>query len=221
MSYSEGYDWRCMNCGGFHECGNCPYYEDQRWENRPDISWEGDEYFNPWNPPYYQHYGAHEHQPLEHEEPHQGHEGGKKSLEELLEGFITRMDNNYNNREAAIKNLEIRIQELSRQFMEESQCSFQSVALIAPVEESEELQIDEKRDHELIEENPSVQTLEEEEEEPPKEFSTDDLELESYNSKGDQEGKLVECEESIIPQGLEGDEEEELPEEASEDILEL
>ena len=32
--------------------------------------------------------------------------GGKKSLEELLEGFMNRTENNYKNQEAAIKNLE-------------------------------------------------------------------------------------------------------------------
>ena len=89
MSYSEDYDWRCINCDGFHGYGNCPYY-DQRWENRPDICWEGDEDFNPWNPPYHPYYGENEHQPLEQEEPHQGHGDGKKILEELLEG-ITRI----------------------------------------------------------------------------------------------------------------------------------
>ena len=31
---------------------------------------------------------------------------GKKSIEELLEGFMTRTENNYKNQEAAIKNLE-------------------------------------------------------------------------------------------------------------------
>src|ERR1044072_7895595 len=116
MSYSEDYDWRCMNCDGFRGYGNCPYY-DQRWESRPDICWEGDEDFNPWNPPYHQYYGEHEHQPLEQEEPHQGQGGGKKSLEELLEGFMTRTENNYKNQEAAINNLEIQFQKLSRKFM--------------------------------------------------------------------------------------------------------
>src|ERR1044072_9891169 len=114
MSYSVSI---LMNCGGFHEYGNCPYY-DQIWENQPDICWEGDD-FNPWNPPYYQHYGEHKHQPLEQEEPYQGHGGRKKSLEELLEGFITRIDKNYKSQEAAINNLESQFQELSRNFMEE------------------------------------------------------------------------------------------------------
>src|ERR1044072_896512 len=81
-------NWRCVDCGGFHEHGNCPYY-DQRWD-RPNNCWESEEDFNPWNPPYHHYYGEHEHQPLEKEEPQQGLGSGKKSLEELLEGFMAR-----------------------------------------------------------------------------------------------------------------------------------
>ena len=84
-------DWRCANCGGFHGYGNCPYYED----------------FNPWNPPYHQYYGEHEHQSLEQEEPHRGQgSGGKKSLEELLEGFIARSEDNYTAHEAILRDQE-------------------------------------------------------------------------------------------------------------------
>ena len=85
MHYSEDYDWRCMNCDGFHECGNCPYYEDQSWKNQPMTCWEGYENPNSWNPPYHQYYGEYEHQLFEQEEPHQRQEnGGKKSLREIL-----------------------------------------------------------------------------------------------------------------------------------------
>ena len=98
MSDLENFEWRWINCGEFHEYGQWKCF-DLGWENQPRTCWEGYENSNSWNPPYHQYYGDHEHQPLEHEEPHQGHGGGKKSLEKLLEGFITRMDNNYNNRE--------------------------------------------------------------------------------------------------------------------------
>src|ERR1044072_7385373 len=95
MSYSEGYDGRCMNCGGFHGYGNCPYYDDQSWGNQPNLGWEGDEDFNPWNPPHHQYYGEHEYQPLEQEEPHQGQGNrGKKSIEELFEEFMIRTEDN-------------------------------------------------------------------------------------------------------------------------------
>src|ERR1044072_5864170 len=95
MSYSEDYDWRCMNCGGFHECGKCPYYEDQSWKNQPRTCWEGYENPNSWNPPYHQDYEKYEHQPLVQEEPHQGEgNGGKKSIEELFEEFMIRTEDN-------------------------------------------------------------------------------------------------------------------------------
>src|ERR1044072_8079894 len=94
----------------------------------------------------------------------------------------------------SIKNLEIQLEQISRQIMEESQGSFTSNIAISPVEQCEELQ-SEEGDSEFIEENIFPQALEEEEEESPKEVSIDNLEMESYNSKGDQEEKLVECEE--------------------------
>src|ERR1044072_8014384 len=198
----EAIDWRCLNCGGFHGYENCPYYG-QLWENRPDNCWEGKEDLNPWNPPYHQYYGEHEHQPLEQEEPHQGHGGGKKSLEELLEGFITRIDNNYKNQEdiiknqgAAIKSLEIRLQEISRQLMEESHSSSQNDMVMSIEEQWEELEVEEKKRCELIEETLVPQALKmDEEEELPKEASEDDLELECENMVGEQEDQVVGCEE--------------------------
>lgn len=92
----DDFNLRCINCGGFHEYGKWHCY-DQRWENQPRASWESEEDFHPWNPPYYQHYGGYEHQPFKQEEPHQGYGVGRERLEELLEGFITRIDNNYKN----------------------------------------------------------------------------------------------------------------------------
>src|ERR1044072_3351777 len=67
MSYSEDYDWRCMNCDGFHEYGNCPYY-DQSWKNQPRTCWEGYENSNSWNPPPHHYHGEYEHQPFVQEE---------------------------------------------------------------------------------------------------------------------------------------------------------
>src|ERR1044072_8601777 len=67
MSYSEDYDWRCMNCDGFHEYGNCPYY-DQSWKNQPRTCWEGYENSNSWSPPPHHYHGEYEHQPFVQEE---------------------------------------------------------------------------------------------------------------------------------------------------------
>src|ERR1044072_2716451 len=67
MSYSEDYDWRCMNCEGFHEYGNCPYY-DQSWKNQPRTCWEGYENSNSWDPPPHHYHGEYEHQPFVQEE---------------------------------------------------------------------------------------------------------------------------------------------------------
>src|ERR1044072_1344356 len=113
-----------MNCGGFHGYGNCPYYDDQSWENRPDLCWEGDEDFNQWNPPYHQYYGDHDYQPFEQEESHQSQRSsGKKSIEEMLESFLVQQDNIDKKRDAAMRNLETQIQELSRLFEESNQVS--------------------------------------------------------------------------------------------------
>src|ERR1044072_1255255 len=113
------FNLRCINCRAFHEYGQWHCYG-QRWTNRPQASWRSQEDFNPWNSPYNQHCGA-------YEESHQGHGSGRERLEELLEGFITRIDNDHKNREAIIKNneviiksLESRFRELSRKFMERS-----------------------------------------------------------------------------------------------------
>src|ERR1044072_7659270 len=115
----DDFNLRCINCRAFHEYGQW-HCSGQRWTNRPQASWRSEEDFNPWNSPYNQHYGA-------HEEPHQGHGSGRERLEELLEGFITRIDNDYKNREAIIKNneviiknLESRFRELSRKLVDES-----------------------------------------------------------------------------------------------------
>src|ERR1044072_64411 len=90
MSAVETFEWRCINCGEFHEYGQWKCY-DLGWENQPRTCWEGYENPNSWNPSSHQYYGEHEHQPLEEEEPHQRQgSGGKKSLEEMLESFMAR-----------------------------------------------------------------------------------------------------------------------------------
>ena len=155
----EAIDRRCVDCSGFHGYENCPYY-DQQWKSRPDSCWEGEEDFNPWNPPYHQYYGEHEHQPLEQEEPQQGLRSGKKSLEELLEGFMARTESNYKTQEAiiknqgaAIRNLEAQLQKLSRQIMEEYQSSPLSEEFISLEEQGEEFHIEENEACDLIEES--------------------------------------------------------------------
>src|ERR1044072_8910185 len=190
----EAYDWRCLNCGGFHGDGACQCY-DQRWENQPNNCWEGDDDFNLWNPPYHQYYGAYKHQPLEQEEPQQGLGSGKKSMEELREGFMTRTENIYKNQEASIKNLKIQFQKLSRQFMEVYQISPPSEEVISLEEQGEELHMEEKEACELIEESLIPRALEKDEvEECPKEVSADALELEFDNTVGEQEEQVFECE---------------------------
>src|ERR1044072_5118151 len=107
MSYSEDYDWRCMNCGGFHECGNCPYYEDQSWKNQPRTCWEGYENSNSWNPTHHQCYGEYEHQPFVQEESHQRRKNQKaiKSIEEMLESIMIQFENNLKYQETMLKSL--------------------------------------------------------------------------------------------------------------------
>ena len=107
MSIFKAYKRRCAHCSGFHGYGNCPYY-DQRWENRPDIYWEGEEDFNLWNPPYHQYYGEYEHQPLEQEEPYQG-SGDRESLRESLEGYLARSEEKNQAQEAILRYQEAEI----------------------------------------------------------------------------------------------------------------
>src|ERR1044072_7847063 len=52
--------------------------------------------------------------------------GGKKSLEELLESFMNRTENNYKNQEAAIKNLENQLGQMARQMNERPPGKFPS-----------------------------------------------------------------------------------------------
>jgi hypothetical protein len=192
MSYSEDYDWRCMNCEGFHEYGNCPYY-DQRWKNQPKTFWEG----YSWNPPHHQFYGEYEHQPLEQDEPHQRQgSSGKKSIEELLESFLVQQEITNKRQDAAMRNLETQILKLSRQLMEECEISTLSEEAISLEENGEELQIEEERDCELIEESLTPQALkEDEEEESPEKGPEVVLELECDNMVGEQKEQVVECEE--------------------------
>src|ERR1044072_88578 len=185
----DDFDLRCINCGEFHEHGQWQSYH-QGWQNQPRACWEVEEDFNPLNPPIHQHYGEYKYQRYEQEKPK------KKSLEDLLESFMIESEKNYRMQEASMKNIAISLQMITKHLSEESQSSSQSDTLISSTERCEELQIEEEEgDSKLIEENPSVQTSEDEEDKPLKEISTDDHKLESYNSKGDQEEKLVETKE--------------------------
>src|ERR1044072_629594 len=103
---------RCANCSGFHGYENCPY-DEQRWENQPDICWGGDEELNPLNPPYHQYYGEYEHQPLEQEEPYQEEpyqgSGDRESLRESLEGYLARSEEKNQAQEAILRYQEAEI----------------------------------------------------------------------------------------------------------------
>src|ERR1044072_625447 len=192
MSAVETFEWRCMNCGEFHEYGQWKCY-DLGWENQPRTCWEGYENPNSWNPPHHQYYGEHEHQPLEEEEPHQRQgSGGKKSLEEMLESFMARQEETTRNNWAAIRNLETQLQKLSRQLMEECQISTPSEEAISLEENGEELQIEKEGDSELIEESLTPQALEEDEE---KEAPEDVLKLECDNMVEEQKEQVVGSEE--------------------------
>ena len=99
------------------------------------------------------------------------------------------------NNEVAIKNLEIQVQEISRQHMEESHSSSQNDMVMSIEEQWEELEVEEKKRCELIEETLVPQALKkDEEEELPKEASEDMLELYCDNLVSEQEELVVECE---------------------------
>src|ERR1044072_6831278 len=117
----EAIDWRCANCGGFHEYGNCPYYED----------------FNSWNPPHHQYYGEYEHQPFVQEEPHQRQgSGGKKSLREILEGYLTREDENKKIQEATKS-----IEEMFEEFMIRTEDNLKALSDGNNVQEAKLMQV--------------------------------------------------------------------------------
>src|ERR1044072_4876208 len=173
----DNYDWRCINCGEFHEYGQWQCY-DQGWENQPRASWQGEDDFNPWNPSIHQYYGEYEYQPYEQEQPRKKsledlledfmieseksyrrqeeppHQSGKRNLEDTVNNlelsvasFIEESRNDQREREARTKNVDILIQKISKQNSDESQSSFQSDTLISSAERYKELQIEEEGDH--------------------------------------------------------------------------
>src|ERR1044072_5143303 len=106
MSALETFEWRCINCGEFHEYGQWKCY-DLGWKNQLKTCWEGYENSNSWNSPYHQYYGEHKQQPLEQDEPHQRQgSSGKKSIEELLESFLVQQEITNKIQDAAMRNLE-------------------------------------------------------------------------------------------------------------------
>src|ERR1044072_3116641 len=101
---------------------------------------------------------------------------------------------------ASIRNLETQVGQLAKQLAEKERKKIREKIYEEEIEKireeiREEIMKEENEECEIIEENVFPQTLEEEEEEPPKEVSAEDHEPESYNTLDDQEGKLVECEE--------------------------
>src|ERR1044072_3253373 len=181
----ETFELRCINCGKFHEyslwqCYNQPYEPKQpRKKSLEDLL---EDFI----------IVSEKSCRRQEELPHQN---GKTNLEEIVGRFAQVQEGFRNETRNSIKNIEISLQIISKHLSEKSQSSFPSDTLISSAEICEVLQIEEEGDSELIEENVFPQTLEEEEEESPKEVSTDEHEPESYNTLDGQEGKLVECEE--------------------------
>src|ERR1044072_4290346 len=186
----ETFELRCINCGEFHEYGQLQCY-DQGWANQPRASWQGEEDFNPWIPPIHQYYGEYEHQPYDQEQGPR-----KKNLEDIVEIFVNQSQTNFMNQAASIRNLWSQVGQLAKQLAEKERKKIREKIYEEEIEKiREEIMKEEEGDSELSEENVFPQTLEEEEEEPPKEVSTEDHEPESYNTLGDQEETMVEYEE--------------------------
>ena len=127
----------------------------------------------------------------------------ERLAQRLQEGFMDRTERNckdqeaeINNNGAAIRNLEIQSQKLSRQVVEEYQISPLSEEVLSIEEQDEECQIEEKGTCELIEEIYVPQALEEdEEEEAPEEASEIVIELECEKMVVEQKEQVVECKE--------------------------
>src|ERR1044072_4311572 len=135
----------CVTCGSPH-CGercvetfteeevkamgqsrNDPYSNNYnpRWRNHPNFSWrerdQGNNYQKPYNNQNFQGQSSGQ-QPRQE----QGGGSGKKSIEELLEGFMTRTENNYKNQEAAIKNLQNQFGQMAKLMSERPPGKFPS-----------------------------------------------------------------------------------------------
>src|ERR1044072_2859520 len=201
MSALETLEWRCINCGEFHEYGQWKCY-DLRWENQPRTCWEGYENSNSWNSPHHQYYGKHEQQLLEQDEPHQRQgSSGNKSIEELLESFLVQQENinkrqdaSFNNNEVALRNLETQVQEISRLFEETNQVLPLREEVISLEKQDEELQIEENETCDLIKESLTPLAFEEDEEvELSKEGPEVVLDVECEKMVVKQEEQVVEC----------------------------
>src|ERR1044072_616222 len=191
----ETFELRCINCDKFHEyslwqCYNQPYEQElPRKKSLEDLL----EDFMIMSEKSCR---------RQEELPHQN---GKMNLEEIVGIFAQVQESFRSETRNSIKNIEISLQIISKHLSEKSQSSFPSGTIISSAERCEVLQIEEEGDSELIEENVFPQTLEEEEEESPREVSTDEPEPESYNTLDVQAEKLVECEEVSIVDFLFGD----------------
>src|ERR1044072_6614070 len=138
----DDFDLRCINCCEFHEYGQWQCY-DQGWEHQPRSSWKVGEDFNPWNPPIHQYYEDFDNQSIEQE-------SGKINLEEIM-GKLAQNQANLakhqvcfmNETRNRIKNLEIQLEQISRQNMAEFQDSCTTNIAVSPVEQCEELQSEE------------------------------------------------------------------------------
>src|ERR1044072_6535827 len=127
----------------------------------------------------------------------------ERLAQRLQEGFMDRTERNckdqeaeINNNGAAIRNLEIQSQKLSRQVVEEYQISPLSEEVLSIEEQDEERQIEEEGTCELIEEIYAPQALEEdEEEEAPEEASEIVIELECEKMVVERKEQVVECKE--------------------------
>ena len=126
----------CVTCGGFNcseRCmetlpeeevkymGQAPFSNNYNsgWRNHPNLSWrdQGNNHQRPHNNQNFQSQGS---SPQE-----QGQSSGKKSIEELLEGFMARTESNYKAQEAisrdqgaTIRNLEVQVGQLAKHLSE-------------------------------------------------------------------------------------------------------
>ena len=120
-----------FDLSGFHGYDQRQYY-DQGWEEQPNIFWEGDDNFYPWDLPSHQYYAEFDHQAFDQEQPHQYHESGEKSLEEIVadlviinqifmdetRSFMNETKISLRNQEASIKNLETQLGHLAKTIAE-------------------------------------------------------------------------------------------------------
>ncbi|XP_057440003.1 uncharacterized protein LOC130731798 [Lotus japonicus] len=148
----------CVTCGGQHDSEDCTETRPEEevkamgqarndpfsntynpgWRNHPNFSWrqsnngQGGMYQRQFPNQGIQ--GQSSRQPQERIEGESG--GSKKNLEELVETFINRTENNYKNQEAAIKNLENQFGQLAKLIAERPQGKFPSDTIPNPKQEN-------------------------------------------------------------------------------------